>query len=75
MDIEDRILALRGEISVLLDEVERLKEELVGKCTHRYTVGHGWLSDDGYGRVVPRTGKRCRSCGYFDWWDKGKWEA
>lgn len=74
MDIEDRILALRGEIEVLLDEIERLSEEVAPVCTHRYTVAHGWMSDDGYGRVVPRIGKRCKSCGYFDWWDSGRWE-
>ncbi len=73
-DLEDRILALRGEISVLLDEIERLSEAVIPTCTHRYTVGYGWMSDDGYGRVVPRVGKRCQSCGYIDWWGTGKWE-
>jgi len=73
MDIEDRILALRGEIEILQQEITRLSGEVQNTCTHRYSIAHGWVSDDGYGRLKTRIGKFCRSCGAFDYWQDGKW--
>jgi len=74
MDIEDRILALRGEIAVLQKEVSRLSVEATKTCKHRYAIEYGWVSDDGYGGLVSRIGKRCQTCGRFDYWGNGKWE-
>lgn len=72
-DKEDRILALRGEIAVLQQEIKRLGASLSLDCTHRYKQHWHWTSDNGYGNLVSRTGWQCESCGKVDPWGSGNW--
>jgi len=72
-DLEDRILALRGEIEVLQQEIGRLSLSIAHECTHRYTKLWHWTSDNGYGNIVSRDGRRCESCGKVDPWGGGSW--
>jgi len=75
MNLEDKILALRGEIEVLQQEIQRLSASVFLNCTHRYTRLWHWTSDNGYGVIMGRAGRQCESCGRVDPWGSGNWRV